>query len=111
MTETSNPTDLPHALMTSQARMFAASLSQTIEALDFLKRRFERDRQMLTDLSQAPDSAAAVAVLTAFCERTFSDYSAETGRLACLIAATAEQIGEGLQDEALALMGGSPRRH
>lgn len=111
MTDMRSPSDLSHALMNSQARMFAAGLSQTIEALDFLKRRVERDRQMLGDLSNAPDSAAAVAVLTAFCERTLSDYSAEAGRLASLIAATAEQIGEGLQDEALALMGGSPRPH
>jgi hypothetical protein len=106
---TKQTTDLHHALIGGQARIVSANLTQTIEALDFLKRRFERDRQMMTDLSQAPDSAAAVAVLTAFYQRSLSDYVAEAARLSSLVAATAEQVGAGVQDEFTALMGGTPR--
>ena len=62
---TKQTTDLHHALIGGQARIVSANLTQTIEALDFLKRRFERDRQMMTDLSQAPDSAAAVSASSA----------------------------------------------
>ena len=78
---TKQTTDLHHALIGGQARIVSANLTQTIEALEFLKRRFERDRQMMTDLSQAPDSAAAVAVLTAFYQRSLSDYVAEAAQL------------------------------
>lgn len=102
-------TDLHKALRDGQARIVSANLTQTIEALDFLKRRFERDRQMLTDLSHAPDSAAALGVLTAFYQRSLSDYVAEAARLSSMIAATAEQVGVGVQDEVTALLGGTPR--
>ncbi|OYU19657.1 MAG: hypothetical protein CFE34_04170 [Rhodobacteraceae bacterium PARR1] len=106
---TKRPTELHTALIGGHARIVSANLTQTIEALDFLKRRFERDRQMLTDLSHAPDSAAAVGVLTAFYQRSLPDYVAEAARLSSLIAATAEQVGTGVQDEVTALMGGTPR--
>lgn len=102
-------THLPKALLDGQARIVSANLTQSIEALDFLKRRFEKDRQMLTDLSHAPDSTAAVAVLTAFCQRSLSDYVAETARLSSMIAAAAEQVSGGMQDELTAVMGGTPR--
>ena len=87
--------ELHHAMMEGQARLVAANLSQTIEALDFLKRRFERDRQMLTDLSHAPDSAAAVGILTAFCQRSLSDYAAETVRLSNLLTALTDPEPQG----------------
>lgn len=105
---TERPTSLHQALMGGQARIVSANLTQTIEALEFLTRRFERDRQMLTDLSHAPDTTAAVGVLTAFYQRSLSDYMAEAARLSGLIAATAEQISGGQQD-VTALMGGMPR--
>lgn len=79
--------DLHHAIVEGQALLVSANINQTIEALDFLKRRFERDRQMLTDLSHAPDAAAAVGVLTAFYQRSLSDYMAETARLSTLLSA------------------------
>ena len=106
---TERPTNLHQALIGGQARIISANLTQTIEALEFLTRRFERDRQMLTDLSHAPDTTAAVAVLTAFYQRSLSDYVAEAARLSSMIAATAEQISGGVQDEVTALMGGTPR--
>ncbi len=107
---TERPTNLHQALMGGQVRIVSANLAQTIEALEFLTRRFERDRQMLADLSHAPDSAAAVGVLTAFCQRSLSDYMAEAARLSGLIMATAEQVSGGVQDEVTALLGGTPRR-
>lgn len=82
--------DLHHAIAEGQARLVSANINQTIEALDLLKRRFERDRQMLTDLSHAPDSAAAVGVLTAFCQRSLADYTAEAARLSNLLSAIGE---------------------
>lgn len=111
MTDQATPTDVSHALLSAHSRMMSAALAQTIESLDFLKRRFERDRQMLADLSAAPDSAAAAEILSAFCQRSFSDYAAEAGRMAAMMTATAEQIGEGLQDETSALIAGSARPH
>lgn len=106
---TERPTKLHQALIGGQVRIVSANLTQTIEALEFLTRRFERDRQMLTDLSHAPDTTAAVGVLTAFYQRSLSDYMAEAARLSSLIAATAEHIKDGQQD-VTAQMGGTPRR-
>jgi hypothetical protein len=97
---TERPTTLHQALMGGQARLVSANLSQTIEALDFLKRRIERDRQMMIDLSHAPDSAAAVGVMTAFCQRSLSDYVSEAARLSSLIAATAERVNAGASERA-----------
>lgn len=107
---TERPTNLHQAMFGRQARIVSSNLTQTIEALEFLKRRFERDREMLSNLSHAPDSAASLGVLTAFCERSLSDYGAEATRLSRLIAAVADLVGDGLQDEVTAQTAGPARR-
>ncbi len=104
---TDGPTHLHQAIFGNQARIVSSNLTQTIDALEFLKRRFERDREMLSNLSHAPDSAASLGVLTAFCARSLSDYGAEATRLSRLIAATVDLVGDGMQDEVSALMAGT----
>ena len=97
---------LSHSVMQAQVRMMDAVLKQNIEALDFLKTRFEKDRAMLGDLAKAQDAAAAGNVLTGFWQRLASDYMQEAGRLGSLMQATAQEVGEGLTDEARAALAG-----
>lgn len=79
--------------MEAQVRMMDAVLRQNIEALDFLKRRFEKDRAALSELAEAGDANAAAAVLQGFWQGLASDYMAEAGRLGSLMQATAQEIG------------------
>lgn len=99
-----------HGMMQGQVRMMDALLKQNIEALDFLRQRFEKDRAMLAELAGAKDGAAAGTVLTEFWQKAFSDYSAEAGRLGSLMAASVEQMQEGMTDEARAMMGGAGKK-
>lgn len=104
MTEPSN--DWPKALMAAQAHMMSATLSQTCEYLDFLKRRVELDRQLLAELAQTADAEAAARALSAFYQRACSDYLAEAGRLGAMMTASVEQFTEGAQEEAEVLARG-----
>lgn len=100
---------MSRGVMQAQARMMDAVLKQNIEALEFLKTRFEKDRAMLGELASAQDASVAGAVLTTFWQRLASDYMQEAGRLGSLMQATAQEMGEGMTDEARAMMaGGKP---
>jgi hypothetical protein len=99
--------DMMQGMMHGQVRMMDALLKQNIEALDFLRQRFEKDRAMLSALSATTDGAEAGKVLTEFWQKAFSDYSAEAGRLGALMTATVEQMQEGMTEEARAMMGGT----
>jgi hypothetical protein len=101
--------DMTHGLLQAQVRMMDAVLRQNIEAPEFLKARFEKDRAMLTNLAGAPDAMAASTVLGDFWQGIASDYMAEAGRLGSLMAANAQQLGEGIADEATILAGGKPK--
>ena len=64
---------------------------------------------MLGELAAAPDATAAGAVLSGFWQRLASDYMQEAGRLGSLMQATAQELGEGISDEARTMMaGGKP---
>lgn len=106
-TTTDLPGDMMHGVLRAQARMMDAVLKQNIEALEFLRQRFEKDRAMIAELAEAKDSAEAGMALTQFWQKAFSDYSAEAGRLGSLMTATVTQLQEGMTDEARAMMGGS----
>lgn len=101
--------DMLTGVVRAQARMMDALLRQNIETLDFLKTRYEKDRQMLSDLSKATDATAMMTVWSAFWSRAMSDYTNEAGTLSSFAAATTEQFIEGLKDEAQAMAGGASR--
>jgi hypothetical protein len=102
--------DMAAGVMRAQARMMDAVMRQNIEALEFLKKRFEEDRKLLTQIAETPDGAKASAAWSDFWHRAMSDYTAEAGRMGSFAAATTEQMIEGLTEEARALAGGAPRR-
>lgn len=110
MTDGTKATDeMMHGVLRAQVRMMDAVLKQNIEALEFLRQRFEKDREMIARLAEARDSAAAGSVLTDFWQKAFSDYAAEAGRLGALMTSTVDQMQKGLSDETRAMMGGSAK--
>ena len=102
--------DMMSAILRAQARMMDSLLRQNIEALDFLKARFEKDRLIFNDLAANTDPARAMELMQSFWKRSIADYTDEAGKLGALAAATAEQLVEGIAEEATALAGGAPRR-
>jgi hypothetical protein len=102
--------DMMTAIMRAQARMMDSILRQNIEALDFMKARFEKDREIVNRLAETGDPARAMELMQDFWTRSVSDYADEAGKLGALAAATTEQVTEALTDEAKALAGGAPRQ-
>jgi len=102
--------DMMAAMLRAQARMMDSLLRQNIETLDFLKQRLEKDRGMIQSLADSDDPARAMQVMQDFWSNSLKDYTDEAGRIGALAAATAEEIVEGVADEAKALAGGAPRR-
>lgn len=96
---------MSRGVIQAQVRMMDAVLRQNIEALEFLKTRFEKDRAMLGELAKAQDAAAAGAVLASFWQRLASDYMQEAGRLGSLMQPTTQEMGEGRTDEVRAASG------
>lgn len=102
--------DMMTAILRAQARMMDSILKQNIETLDFVRQRFEKDRAVFRDLADSDDPASAMQVMQDFWTRSMRDYTDEAGKIGALAAAAAEEIAEGLTDEAKALAGGAPRR-
>lgn len=99
--------DMLMDLVRAQARLMDAILSQNIETLDFLKSRYEKDRQLLADLSLASDPNAMLTMLSTFWAGAVTDYTNAAGTQSTFAAATAGQFIESLKDKAKALSGGS----
>ena len=93
------------AAVRAQARMMDAILKQNIEVLDFLKQRYEKDRALFTSLAKAEKPNDVMELWSGFWSNAMSDYSNEAGKLGALAAATAEQVMEGISEEASALTG------
>lgn len=102
--------DMMTALMRAQAKMMDSVLKQNIETLDFLKVRFEKDRAIFNSLAEADDPTKAMQLMQDFWNRSVKDYTDEAGKIGALAAAAAEQIVEGMTEEAKALAGGAPRK-
>ncbi|PKP69236.1 MAG: hypothetical protein CVT82_11855 [Alphaproteobacteria bacterium HGW-Alphaproteobacteria-4] len=102
--------DMMQGMMRAQAKMMDAVLRQSIEALDFIKARYEKDRALYAALAAAGDAQASAKVWTDFMQRATSDYADEAGRLSALAAVTTEQVIEGVTEEVKAATGGAPRK-
>jgi hypothetical protein len=102
--------DMSAALFRAQSKMMDTMLRQNIEVLEFLKLRYEKDREMLAQIAGLDDPSAAKTVLTSFWSEALADYTQEAGKLGALAAATTEQLAQGVMEEAKALTGGAPRR-
>ena len=101
--------DMMSSIVKAQARMLDSIMRQNIETLDFMKARFEKDRAMVAELADAKDPTDAMKRMQEFWHRSARDYADEAGKLGALTTATAEQIVEGLTEEATAMAGGAAR--
>jgi hypothetical protein len=102
--------DMMSSILRAQAKMMDAVLRQNIEALDFVRARFEKDREVFNRLAESADPAQASRILQDYWSRTLKDYTDEAGRIGALAGATAAQIVEGVTEEARAIAGGAPRK-
>lgn len=87
-----------------QLQLAEAMLKQNIETLDFLKTRFERDRQMMAKLAEMQDPGQAMQLWAGFWQAMLSDYAGETNKLAASVTEIAEQAVRTATEEGEALM-------
>lgn len=90
--------------MKPQARMAESMLKHNIEILEFLKARFERDREMLDELADAGSPAEAMAMWQGFWQKMLTDYSVETNKLAASATEIAEQAIRTATEEGAAMV-------
>ncbi|MFC5738739.1 phasin family protein [Sinirhodobacter huangdaonensis] len=90
--------------MKPQARMAESLLKHNIEMLEFLKARFERDREMLDELADAGSPAEAMAMWQGFWQKMLTDYSVETNKLAASATEIAEQAIRAATEEGEAMV-------
>jgi hypothetical protein len=92
------------ALAHLQGTVFDAWMRQNIEAMDFLKARFERDRQLAVEIAGIKDASEAVALWTTFWQRAVEDYADEPRRVASLMASAARDALSNARHEAEGIM-------
>jgi hypothetical protein len=90
-------------LMTPQLHMAEKLIAQNIEMLDFLKARFERDREMLGKLAEQSDPMKAMNLWGEFWQRTMTDYSTQMAKLATTASGLAEQAVRTATEESEAI--------
>jgi hypothetical protein len=88
-----------------QMAMAQAVLDYNIETLDFLKARFERDREMLGELAKTVDPMQAASLWSEFWQRTASDYAMESAKLSTSLQTITQQAVQTASEESEALAG------
>jgi hypothetical protein len=91
------------ALLHLQAHGYKAALRYQIEAIDFLKHRFELDVKLVEDLIDSVDTGDTVDVFADFFRYAWSDYSKESGKLADIGSGFAAEASRQIHAEADAI--------
>ncbi|KFE35317.1 phasin family protein [Thioclava atlantica] len=91
------------SMMAPQLRMMEALIAQNIEVLDFLKTRFERDREMIGELADTADPMQAMNLWGEFWQRMMSDYATESSKLATSVTGIAERAVRSATEEGEAI--------
>lgn len=92
-----------HALLAVtrlQALAVKAVLRHQIEALDFLKRRIEKDFRLIDDLRESVKRGDMFDVHADFMREAFADYGEEAARLASLESDLASEASSEIRKEA-----------
>ncbi|WP_417809258.1 phasin family protein [Thioclava sp.] len=90
-------------MMAPHLHMAEKLIAQNIEMLDFLKARFERDRQMLGKLTEQRDPMKAMNLWGEFWQCTMTDYSTQMTKLATSASGLAEQAVRAATEESEAI--------
>ncbi len=88
------------AMIRLQGIAMKAVLRHQIEALDFLKRRFEKDFRLIDDLRESGKHGDMFDVYADFMREAFSDYGEEAARLASLESDLASEASSEIRKEA-----------
>lgn len=83
-----------------QAHTFKAMMQYQIEALAFLKRRYEDDIKLMEDLAESRESRDAFDVVANFVQNATSDYTAEASKVASIGARLATETAKRMRKEA-----------
>ena len=88
------------ALAHMQGQAFQAMLRYQVEALGFLRRRFEKDIKLVDDLIESGEHGDTFDVYADFMREAISDYTDEAGKLAKLESRLASDTARQIREEA-----------
>lgn len=83
-----------------QAQGYKAMMRYQIEALSFLKHRYEQDVKLAEDLAASADFNDAFDVYTGFVQNAVTEYSSETGKMASIGSRIASETARRVRKEA-----------
>lgn len=83
-----------------QAHAFKAAMRYQIEALAFLKHRYEQDAKLVDDLVASNELSDAFDVVTAFVQNAATEYTAEAGKVASIGSKLASETARKIREEA-----------
>ena len=83
-----------------QGHAFTSMMRYQIEALGFLKRRYEQDVKLVDDLIATEDVNKAFDICAGFVEKAMAEYSAQAGKVATMSSELASEAAERMQKEA-----------
>ena len=96
-----------------QGHAFTSMMRYQIEALGFLKRRYEQDVTLVDDLIETEDVNKAFDICAGFVEKAMAEYSAQAGKVATMSSELASEATERMQKCPLSRVGArqtSPER-
>jgi hypothetical protein len=82
-----------------QAHGYKAMMRYQIEALSFLKHRYEQDVKLAEDLVASADFNDAFDVYTGFVQNAVTEYSSETGKMANIGSRIASETARRVRKE------------
>lgn len=82
-----------------QAQGYKAMMRYQIEALSFLKHRFEEDVKLAADLAASTDFNDAFDVCASFVQNAVTEYSSESGRMASISSRIASDTARRVRRE------------
>src|SRR5262245_56133706 len=83
-----------------QGYAFTSMMRYPIEALGFLRYRYEQDVKLVDDLIATEDTKNALDIYAGFFEKALADYSTEAGKVATLSSELASEAGKRMEKEA-----------
>lgn len=83
-----------------QAHGYKAMMRYQIEALSFLKHRYEQDVKLAEDLVASTDFSDAFDVYAGFVQSAVTEYSSETGKMASIGSRIASEAARRARKEA-----------
>ena len=81
-------------------RVAILGIMYPIEALGFLRHRYEQDMKLVDDLVSSEDVNNAFDTYTGFFEKAVADYSMEASKVATMSSEIASEAGKQVQEEA-----------